>query len=100
MADSRFNLDSFIAGADKAFIQANIKTLKQLSTGVYVVPPMHAHRLDLISFTIYGTVAMKPYLIYVNDIVDLSMIKHGFKMLYPTINDILSIMNETADFIK
>ena len=98
MADKRYNLGSFIVGADKSFIQANIKKLKEYATNVYIVPPMHAHRLDLISYTIYGTVAMKPYLIYVNDIIDLSVVEHGFKLYYPSIKDILSVMNETIDY--
>lgn len=98
MADNRFNLDSFIVGADKSFIQANIKKLKEVSTNVYIVPPSHAYRLDLISYTIYGTVAMKPYLIYLNDIIDLSVIEHGFTLYYPSMKDILSVMNETTEF--
>ena len=98
MADNRFNLDSFIVGADKSFIQANIKKMKEVSTNVYIVPPMHAGRLDLISYTIYGTVSMKPYLIYVNDIIDLSVVEHGYKLLYPSIKDLLSIMNETNEY--
>jgi hypothetical protein len=99
MADKRYDLNSFIVDADKSFIQANIKALKEKATGVYIVPPMHAHRLDLISNTIYGTVKMKPYLLYVNDIIDVSVVEHGFKMLYPPIKSILAVMGETSEFI-
>lgn len=97
MIDNRFNLSNLIVDKDKSFIQANINKLKGVSNGVYIVPPMHTHRLDLISYKIYGTVAMKPYLIYVNDIVDVSVIKHGYKLKYPSLRDILSLINEVSE---
>lgn len=99
MADSRYNLSNFVVDVDKSFIQANIKKLKEVATGVYIVPPMHAHRLDLISDTIYGTVAMKPYIVYVNDIIDVSVVEHGFKLNYPPLKSILELMGETAEYL-
>jgi len=100
MSDTRFNLDSFIVDKDKSFIQANIKQLKNRVLGVYIVPPKHAHRMDLISHFLYGTIAMKPYLMYINDIVDMSVVEHGFKLRYPSMRDILALMNETTDYIQ
>jgi hypothetical protein len=100
MADSRFNIDNFIVGVDNSFISANLKRLKEVSTSTYVIPPRHACRLDLISNLIYGSVNMKALLIYVNDIFDVSVVKHGYKLKYPQIKDILSVMNEVSDYKK
>jgi hypothetical protein len=98
MSQSRFDLENVIADKDLAFIQANLIKLKELSTSVYVIPPSQTHRLDLISYTIYGTVNMKHYLMYVNDLIDLSVLEFGYKLKYPALKDILMIINETKDF--
>ena len=99
MNDKRFLISKTIVDVDKSFIQANIKRLKENATNVYIVPPKHAYRLDLISFQLYGTVHMKAYLIYVNDIIDVSVVVHGYKLFYPSMQDILSVINETSEFI-
>jgi hypothetical protein len=100
MIDSRFDLNSFIVGLDKSFIQANMDKLKNTNNPPYIVPPSFAYRMDLISNAIYGTVSMKVFLMIVNDITDLSVVKYGFKMYYPTMKQIIAVMNETQDFIQ
>ena len=97
MAESRFNIGNFIKGVDKAFIQANIKKLKEVSTSVYIIPPMYTHRMDLLSNFLYRTTELKWLLLYVNDIVDISEVRIGYKLYYPEIQDILAVMNETKE---
>lgn len=98
MLEKRYNVENTIADADLSFISANLARLKELSTSVYVVPPSQVHRMDLISNAIYGMVGMKVYLMYVNDIIDLSVVEFGYSLRYPTIRDILSVINETKNF--
>ena len=98
MADSRYNIDNFIVALDKSFISANITRLKEVSTNVITVSPGLAHRLDLLSDLLYNTVALKWVLMYVNDVFDVSMVDFGFVLKYPSLRDILAVMNETGEF--
>jgi hypothetical protein len=84
---------------DKSFIQANIKKLKDLSYNVYIITPGYVRRLDLISYQLYNTVKLKWILIYVNDIVDLSVLEYGYKLKYPGMKDILKTLSETVDYV-
>lgn len=97
MADARFNLDKFIIGKDKSFIQAHIKQLKDKATKVYIVTPGTVGRLDLISYALYGTTELKWVLIYVNDIIDISVIKYGYKMKYVAMEEITKLLFETTE---
>lgn len=97
MADSRFNLDKFIVGADKSFIQAHIKTLKEKATKTYIVQPANVGRLDLISYALYGTTELKWVLLYCNDIIDISVVKYGYKMKYVAMEEIMKLLFETTE---
>lgn len=97
MADDRFNIDKFITDKDKAYIAANIKQLKERATSVYTIPSKNVRRLDLISYDLYGTVNLKWLLIYLNDIIDISVVEFGYRMRYVKIQDLLKYLFETAE---
>lgn len=93
----RFSPDKFIVDVSTSFIQANIKSLKDVSTFVYVIPPRAEYRLDIISNDIYGTTELKWLLMYVNGIIDVSVLTFGYKLSYPSIQDVVSVLFQTAD---
>lgn len=97
MADDRFNVDKFITDKDKSFISANIRDLKQRTTSVYTVPSKNVKRLDLISYDLYGTVNLKWILLYLNDIVDVSVLEFGYRLRYVKMQDLLKYLFETAE---
>lgn len=89
--DKRYNLNGFILDKDKAFIEANIKGIREISNNIFEVTPANEYRLDLISFEIYNTVQLKWLLIYVNDIVDISELGTGKQLVFPLLRDVTTI---------
>ena len=99
MTDSRYNLDNFISDKDKSFISANLQSLKDSATNVFTVSPGLTYRLDLIADLLYGNVSLKWVLIYVNDIIDISVVEHGYVMHYPDLKVVLAALNTTSEFL-
>lgn len=97
MADKRYSIENLISYPDKSFIQANIKDLVSDNNADYVIPSQQEFRLDLISYKLYGLVELKWLLIYVNNIIDLSQLKAGEIIKYPTFDEYIQFLLKTFE---
>lgn len=91
----RFNIGNFTV--DGTFVHLNLDRLKSLPMKTYIVPPSEATRPDLIADTIYRNVELKSMLLAINNIVDLQQLGFGFKLKYPEIKDIITVLNEVEE---
>lgn len=92
---SRFDIENFTI--DDSFIHINKDLLLPYATEVYVVKQDEQCRLDLIANSIYGTISLKTLLIVLNDIVDVSVVRFGYKLHYVPIQDIIRVLNEIQE---
>lgn len=97
---SRFNIENLIVDVDKSFIAANIKELKELATYSYPIKSNEEYRMDLISYSIYNTVKLKWLLIYVNDMIDLSVLKADTIIKYVALEDFMSYLLKSMEKVN
>lgn len=97
---SRYSVSNLIVDPDKAFIEANIKELKRLAKRSYTIPDEEQYRLDLISNSIYGVIDLKWFLLYVNDIIDISVLKSGVIIKYLPLEDVLTAILKSMEKVN
>jgi len=90
-------IDNFVVRLHGSFIDANIKHLRDVSYQTYVVSNSEAYRADLLSYAIYRTVQLKWLLLYVNSIIDISMLKEGFVLKYPAFSEVIAALTKTLE---
>ena len=95
---NKLSLENFILSKDKSFIHLYLGDLKNQSSGRYVIPYSKQYRLDLISYDIYSTVTLKWIILVINNIYEISELTFGKELIYPTIGQLMNVLNTLNEY--